>query len=154
MSSESEPQRGTRFEGYSDYERVSGRIVMTIEDALEAYAFIDSAFTEGAPVSPEDARDARTSIMNAAMMLFDEMRREQANNIDKYDDILDRWEGEDGYIARFHEHSLRRDGSEGWLHQFVLDIRSAGWKIGYLQAGRTAKESLDDPVEEDSEAMF
>lgn len=133
--------RETYWDGYADYKSVSKRISQTIEDAVKAYSYIDAAHSEGASLRPEEARDARTPILNAAIMLHDEMQREAERN-DDYDDILERWDGEDGFVRRFDEISLR-DERPGWLYQFIRDIRSAGWRLGYLQAGKTEREGPD-----------
>lgn len=145
--------RGSRWEGYSDYRVVSGRIARTIEDAVEAYAVIDARHSEGASVSPELASDARASIMAAAMMLQHEMERERGDDEKPYDEILSRWEGEEGFLRQMDTVQLRQV-RPAWLHEMVLDIRRAGWELGYLQAGRTESQKPEDPVEADAEAMF
>lgn len=145
--------RGSRWEGYSDYRVVSGRIARTIEDAVEAYAVIDARHSEGASVSPELASDARASIMAAAMMLQHEMERERGDDEKPYDEILSRWEGEEGFLRQMDTVQLRQV-RPAWLHEMVLDIRRAGWELGYLQAGRTESQEPEDPVEADAEAMF
>jgi hypothetical protein len=141
----------TRFEGYADYEIVSLRVGRAIDQAVDSYARIDAAHTEGATVSPELAAEARGRILGAAMKLLPPLQADR-EAVDLYADILDRWKGENGFIARMDTVSLRRE-CPGWLFKFVLDIRRAGWEIGFLQAGRTKKE-YDDPTEGETEAMF
>lgn len=148
-----DPQDDTRWEGYSDYRQVSGRLASTIDDAIEAYAVIDASHSEDAQIPRDLARDARASILSAAMMLQMEMKRERDDEEKPYDDILSRWEGEEGYLRQLDDVQLRRM-RPGWLHDFVLDIRRAGWELGYLQAGRTSSQEPEDPVEADAEAMF
>lgn len=142
----------TRWDGYSDYRLVSGRIARTVDDAIEAYAVIDARHSEGASVPPSLAADARASILTAAMMLQNELEQDK-EEVELYQDILDRWQGEDGFIRQL-DHVRLTDGRPGWLYEFVLDIRRAGWQLGYLQAGRTESAEPDDPVERDVEAMF
>jgi hypothetical protein len=144
---------GGRWEGYSDYRQVSGRIAATVDDAVEAYAFLDASATEGTVIQPADARDARTSIMTAAMMLHHEMEREAARGNEDYNEILADWEGENGYIQRMATIQFKQT-VPGWLYDFVRQIRKAGWKLGYLQAGRTGRQEPDDPVEAEAEEMF
>ena len=148
-----EQDEGGRWEGYSDYRLVSGRIARTIEDAVEAYAVIDARHSEGATVSPDLASDARASIMAAAMMLQHEMERERDDADKPYDEILSRWEGEEGLLQKMDGIQLRKV-RPGWLHKMVLDIRRAGWELGYLQAGRTGSREPEDSVEAEAEAMF
>lgn len=149
---DSDGEREKYWDGYADYKSVSKRISQTIEDAVSAYSYIDAAHSEQAPITREEARDARTPILNAAIMLHDEMQREAEHN-DDYDDILARWNGQDGFVKRFDEISLREE-RPGWLYDFARDIRTAGWRLGYLQAGRTEREGPDDPIEEEAEEMF
>jgi len=142
----------TRWEGYSDYQAVSHRVGQSIESAVEAYAEISSAHTEGAPVTPDQAAEARAAILAAALKLVPEMENDR-EAVTMYDEILDRWNGEEGFIARLNDMQLQQT-APGWLFQFIVDIRRAGWELGYLQAGRTAKSDPDDPVEAEASSMF
>lgn len=156
--SDEQQDDGTRWEGYSNYQKVSSRMSESVDSAVESYSLIQSAHKEGATVSEDLVANARSDILGAAIPLFVEMQQEQERGVDEYDEILGRWEGgeneeEIGYIRRLHETQLR-DGMPGWLFQLVLDIRKAGWKLGYLQAGRRSKRDPDDPVEADSDNMF
>lgn len=155
--------RGGRWEGYSDYQTVSQRIGRSIGDAIEGYAIIKRLHVENARISGEDAAEASSRILAAAMRLVPEMKTHRDDQ-DEYDKILNRWlDGEsddvdeqvpdEGYVAAFQTTSLRDDCPD-WLNQFVLDLRAAGWHLGYLQAGRRTEEEPDDPVEADARAMF
>lgn len=149
----------TRWEGYSDYRRISLRVAAAIDDAVNAYARLDSAHQEGAQIQPELAAEARARILGAAMKLVPELE-EDRETVEIYDDILTRWrDGEDpddddspGYIKAINQTRLI-DESPAWLFQMVLDIRRAGWELGYLQAGRKRDAGDGDPVEEESDAM-
>lgn len=151
------PYDGTEWEGYSNYQAVSQNVSQSISAALDSYAWLQGAHREGAGVRPEPAANARADILSAALRLYVEMQQEQANGNDDYDDILDRWgsdeDDEPGYIGQFHELRLT-EGLPGWMLQFVMDIRTAGWQLGYLQAGRRAKKQPDDPVEGETDSMF
>lgn len=151
--------QNTRWEGFSNYQNVSERMAQSIEGAIRAYTFLDSRHQEGAPITPKEAAEARSKILTPALRLMAEMEEER-ETVDKYDEMLDRWTADDddgdddpGYIRRINEVKLQ-NASPGWLFQFVLDIRSAGFELGYLQAGRTVKEEPTDPVEGETEAMF
>jgi hypothetical protein len=145
----------TTWEGYSDYREISLRTAESIDRALEAYALVDSAHTEGDSLAPRDAAEARADILACAIKLIPELRNDR-EDVDLYDEILDRWtdglDDEVGYVSRLDEVSLRRT-CPSWLFQFVLDMRAAGWHLGYLQAGRTETEYAD-PVEEEASSMF
>lgn len=137
-----------RWEGYADYEKVSVDIAESINKAVRAYSHIDSIHAEGAPMQPGMAARARSRILAAAIQLRTEM--EDDKEVDEfYQEALGRWEGEDGYITRLSSISLREQ-CPGWLFQFVTDIRRAGWKLGYLQAGRrnVAEKQVDDDTQQ------
>lgn len=136
----------TRWEGYSNYELVSKRASKAIDDALDAYALLHGAHAEDAAVQPDFAAEARSKILSAAIRMLVEMR-EDRDAVDTYEEILDRWEGENGYINRLLQSQLHQE-VPGWLFQFVIDIRQAGWSLGYLQAGRHSRVD-EDPVEGD-----
>jgi hypothetical protein len=149
-SPESNPN--LRWEGYSDYQQVSGGIVRTIEAAVDAYAALDAAVTEQQRIDPGLAADARAAITAASMKLRYEL--EQDRDVEPtYDDILTRWEGEDGYLQKFDQARLA-EGRPAWLYEFVSDIRKAGWELGYLQAGRKSRVETGDETEQQVESMF
>ncbi len=151
----------TRWEGYSDYQIVSKRVGKSVHNAIEAYARLDSLHAEGAQVPPETAATARSHIFAAALKLVPELRRDAPREndddnggVELYGEILDRWEGDDGYLRnKLHNVQLQRE-CPGWLFQFILDIRRAAWELGYLQAGRERKGEPDDPVEAETADMF
>jgi hypothetical protein len=149
MSIESDADDGTKWEGYSDYQRVSLRIGQSIDDALDSYAELDSRHQENAQVSAEVAASARRDILSAAMRLIPELKNDRSVDDKPYDNILSRWQGEDGqtgYIARLNSVNLTNT-CPGWLFQMALDLRMAGWHLGYLRAGRTGTQDPDDPTD-------
>jgi len=151
----SDPDSNTRWEGFSNWQNVSDRMARSIEQAIRAYTFLDSRHQEDARVQPKEAAKARSQILSPALRLMPELREER-ETVDVYDEILSRWQPdgeEDGFIHKINEVRLQ-ESSPGWLLQFVLDIRKAGFELGYLQAGRTVKEEPSDPVEGDTERMF
>jgi hypothetical protein len=144
-----------RWDGYSDYRTISLRMASAVSDALDAYSRIDSAHAEGAKVSPELAARLRSRIQYAVMELIPELEQDR-EAVDEYDEILTRWkdgEGDTpGVVSRLDDVSLRTE-CPGWLFQIMLDLKTAGWKLGYLQAGRVESEP-DDPVEAETDDMF
>ena len=144
---------GVRWDAYSDYQNVSERVSKTIEQAVHAYARVDSYHAEGATMPKNLAAEARGRILAATLRLMPELQHDRGS-VDEYDEILSRWEGEDGYIAELSETSLRA-GRPGWLLQLILDIQTAGWEIGYLQAGRSASADPELPnPDKEFEEMF
>lgn len=146
---------GKRWEGYSNYQNTSWRVVQAVDDALDAYARVDSAHTEGAPMPPDVAAVARANIQKAAMRLLPELENDR-DDVDLYDEILNRWQETDdglGYIQLFDGLALSQE-RPSWLHQFVIDIRKAAWELGYLKAGRTAKTEPENPDEAEVKDMF
>jgi len=162
----------TRWEGFSDYQTVSNSIVRSVDEALDAFTILQSLHTEGAKVKPRQAAQARAKILSAALRLVPELRDDAPDN-EQYREILARWLGsvefdEETYTADLSEYDGDFDGgfideldrvqlnarSPGWLYQFVVDIRTAGWHLGYLQAGRTISESNLEPADEQAREMF
>jgi len=146
----------TKFQGYSDYEFVSRRIGVAVDEAVDAYSSIRALHAEGAKIRPEKAATARQRILAAAIRILVEI--ENQNDDDEYADILERWttdedSGEPGYLDKIAEIQLQHSCPD-WLYQLTKDIRTAGWKLGYLQAGKQTRERTDDSPEADAQEMF
>lgn len=146
----------TRWEGYSDYQRVSINIAEAVDRALDNYAHLDGKHAEGARVDPELAAEARASILSAALRLVPELRADR-QTVEEYDRMLGDWGVLDddgrGYVDQLDAATLQSECPE-WLFQFVLDIRVAGWKLGYLQAGRNNPDDSDVPEGEKQPAAM
>lgn len=161
MSADSEETATTkRWEGYSDYQTNSNRVAAAIDDAIDAYAYVESLHIEGARIRQNDAAEARSRIVGATIKLLPELEENASNSGDDetiYDEILTRWteeyDGGEGFLKRLKQVRLRSDCPE-WLGDLAQDIRKAGWEIGYLQAGRTVSESNLDPTEGQARSMF
>lgn len=149
---DADSESGTRWEGYSDYEIVSRQVATSVDRAIEAFSRIEAAHIEDAAIDKSTAAEARGRIRAATMKLIPEMEADR-EDVEQYDTILSRWEGEDGLLVAFREASLRRE-CPGELYQLVLDIKTAGWELGYLKAGRTASTEPEDTVEAEVESIF
>lgn len=141
----------TRWEGYSDYKRVSREIAITVEDAVRAFSWLDAAHSEGAPVTPTDAANVRAVILEAMLLLETEMEEDRAVE-PLYDEILSRWQGEEGIFRKLDGVQLA-EVRPGWLAVAVRDIRRAARELGYLEAGRSVK-TVNEDADEDIEALF
>jgi hypothetical protein len=148
-------QNGTIWEGYSHYKSVSKSVAQTIDNAIEAYALLDSLHTEHAQITPDTAAEARSYILGAVLKLKPELERDRDEK-DVYKEILSRWEDgddDDGYITQLHSTELQQN-MPGWMFQLLMDIRTAGWELGYLKAGRSSKEEPEDVVDAEVKKMF
>jgi len=169
-------QRGGKYEAYSHYQDVSKGIAESIDDALAAYTELESLHVEGAKVKSDQASRARSRIKLAALKLVPELR-EDAHHNEEYQQMLARWHGtteislgdgetktvepvfphdgpETGYFDGLRNIKLQQTCPR-WLEDWVIDIRTAGWEIGYLRAGRSVSPEPDVPDPDDEyKSMF
>lgn len=158
-------ESGRRYEGYTDFKSVSQRIAKSVDDALEGYAFAASVTEEGYRGDKEEVVYAKSAIRGAALKLVPELRLNAQGSSDdgaeEFEEMLRRWmehgvDDNTGYIEAIR-HVDFYDINEpipDWVEDFVLDIRSAAFKLGYLKAGRVEEETNIDPIEEDVNSMF
>jgi hypothetical protein len=152
MSSDRDTGRTTRFEAYPDYSSVSRSVAKSVDDAIDAYSKMQSRHAEGARVTADQAAEGSAHILSAALTLLPELEDDR-ESVEEYDKILNRWQGENGYIERLKRTSLGTESPE-WLGQFIVDIRRAGFQLGYLKAGTQTETDSEDVVERDVESMF
>ncbi len=86
-------ETSTDWDGYSDYKTVSKSIVDATQNAINAYAELESRHAEGAKVQQRMAARARMHIKAAALQLLPELQRNSESN-EQYQKILARWTGE------------------------------------------------------------
>jgi len=149
---ERDQEETTKWEGYSDYRSISQRITASIHDAIDAYAAIERAHMEGARPDPQTAARAGSRIMSAAIIVQTELDTFGDENED-YEQLLEKFEGDDGYVRNLKEVQLRSECPD-WLHDFVTDIRRAGFELGYLQAGRKQTEREKTGPKDEAREMF
>jgi len=147
----------TQWDAYSDYQHVSRRVAKSIGDAVDAIAVIDSGEVAGEKLSARDETNLRADVLGAVVRLQTELENERDTK-SVYDEILSRWQGDEGYINRFRALNIAVLQSEPWLQQFATDIHRAGWELGYLKAGREEKQkrggdAYDGEVREMIEGM-
>ena len=140
MSSQQEQRDAdTQWDAYSDYQHVSRRVAGSIGDAIDALSIIESGKVTGEKLSSREETDLRADVLGAVIRLQTELENERDQR-ETYDEILSRWEGEEGFIARFRALDVMAARSEPWLQQFAQDIHRAGWELGYLKAGSETKD--------------
>ena len=130
----------TQWDAYSDYQHVSHRVAGSVGDAVDAISIIDSAEVAGEKLSPREENDLRADVLGAVIRLQTELENERDTR-EVYGEILDRWQGQEGFINQFRDLDLPVLQSQPWLQQFATDIHRAGWELGYLKAGREEKQS-------------
>jgi len=138
MSKVDEPADGAEWQSYSDYRAVSQQVARAVDEAVAAFAEIESMHVEGVKIRDREAAQARARIQTAALMLLPELEQ----NKDNYGELLGRWTGDEGYFGQLDDVSLRRSCPD-WLEQFARDIREAGFRLGYLQAGRYEADGVE-----------
>lgn len=151
MSKAREQPEDTEWDAYSDYRFVSQAVTRSIRDAIEAFALLDQATQTGYKIKSKEEAQLRADILAAAMRLRVELQSER-DRAEYAQDILDKWEGEDGYISEFRAAGMRETSSLKWFEDFASDIRRAGWELGYLQAGREEEADKHGDAE-DSEVL-
>lgn len=158
MSKAREASAEGEWDAYSDYRFVSQAVTRSIRDAIEAFALLDQATQTGYKIRAKEEAQLRADILAAAMRLRVELESERDRGLDYAEDILGKWEGENGYINQFRAAGVRQTSSLEWFEEFASDIRRAGWELGYLQAGREEEpdkygDSEDSEVYEVIEEM-
>jgi hypothetical protein len=91
-------------------------------------------------------------MLGAVLKVVPEMRQDR-NEVDLYDEILTEWEGDGGRLKRLRRVDLYADCPE-WLQDMMLQLRRAGWELGYLQAGQRDAPEPEDQVEAEARSMF
>jgi len=152
MSESTDDSVTTRWDGYSDYQSVSDRIARSIHDAIEGFATVERAQHENAQFHPNEAARCGARILTAAINVQTELDAYSGEN-EEYQELLDKFEGQDGYVQKLRQVRLRNE-SPDWLYDFVVDIRTAGFKLGYLKAGREEEERNGDEPEDHAREMF
>ena len=126
--------RRSEWEAYADYQSVSERVAESVADAIDALSRIEARGAARESHTNVETLD-RSSVLSAVTFLRTELENGRASK-EVYDDILTRWEGEDGYLQRFRTMGIQQLESAPWLQQFAEDLHRAGWELGYLKAGR------------------
>jgi hypothetical protein len=148
MATSEDSTEGMTWDGYTDYQQVAGRVASEIHDATAAAAMLQRIDVEGGQVQPREMAEASSRILSAAMLIEGQLDEYSEYN-DDYEEILEDWKGDDGYIKRFRRTDFYGEVPE-WLFEFVGQINRAGLILGYLKAGRE-EEVKDEGDSADSE---
>lgn len=141
----------TEWDGYTDYKQVSGRVASEIHEANAAAAFIQEYHQEGGEFTPRDVTQAASRLTSAALLL-DEQLAHFGDDDDRYQEIVDKWRGDDGRIRQLQRTDFLRQRPPDWLNDFVRELHRAGLLLGYLKAGRE-EDVTDDGDADDAEVM-
>lgn len=141
---------GKQWRSYADYEAVKHDNFETLVKARKAYALLSSHNSHGKRPSTNQALMASARITNAAEML--ELEVEINKHNEPFDEIWERWSGEDGLIAQFRSVDLR-ETYPGFLDTLMDDMKRAAWHLGYLKVGRHEPADPDDDTTKVLEAI-
>lgn len=136
------------WDGFSIYAEISRDIHESVGQAIDSYSAIVSYHSESAKLRDEEAAQHKAAILSAAHRLLTEMQIEADRGgprADRYTEILDKWQGDDGWIEQLHKANLSREHPP-WLHEFASTIHRGAWHLGYLQAGRREEVEEDTPT--------
>ena len=162
MASSDETETIQRYEGYSDYQSVSQQIASSVDRAVDGYAIAASAHEEQVGRNQWNwmATEAKANIRSAALKLIPEMEENKEVEEEDFESMLEDWtesgvEGE-GYLSALSKENFRDTRTElpDWIQDFVLQIRTAAFQLGYLQAGRTVSDNNLEPAEEEAIEKF
>jgi hypothetical protein len=144
---------GGKWDGFSDYNDVSRRIVNAVDLAAECEATLRSRHREGAKISPELASELRSGIQSAINKVYPEIERE-AERGEIYKEYIEKLDGKEdaasGLIEAFHQANFQREAPNE-INELVKILRKAAWELGYYQAGYTQGGDDDDSSDIDGE---
>lgn len=141
------------FEAYSDYQHISREIAHDILDAGRAATAIQRYHNERGQYQAREVGEASASLLTPAYMLVEQMEMHRGGN-DTLDDILEDWNGENGYLVRIQETDFVNEYPE-FMDEFVRQLHRAGLELGYLKAGRSReKTEIDDERDAVVDNMF
>jgi len=146
------------FEGYSDFQHVSQDIVETINDAVRALAEFRAADLSGMKLKNQET-GMHADVLNACWQLRFELEHEAVDDDSGgnwADNILDKWYGggedddESGWVDKIDSTRTAEVPTLSFLGDLAHSIRRAGWKLGYLKAGRETEDE-DEGNADDAE---
>ena len=157
MTDENADGPRTEYDGFANYETVANRIEETIYASIEAYAYLGQAEPSQVKIGRQEERQLRAEILTAALIMEIEIEEHASAGEEWAEDILGRWSGENGYIDRLRQ-APSGEAARDWCRQFVTDIRRAGVRLGYLEAGREVEQKDEladaDPYDSDIREMI
>lgn len=144
MSREDEEADPTqRWSSFADYETIVETVAERVEVAIDAWGHLNACESQRISVTNGTAIEAKKALAGAGVRIKPEVRHNK--DVEPFDEIWGRWEGEEGHVAMLQRADFIED-VPGWLDQYVDDLTTAAWELGYLQAGR---EEPAEPEEDD-----
>ena len=136
-----------KVDAYSTYAEVSSQVHDDVMEAVRAFAFLNSKWTENQSITPQSKSKTKQAILKISKRLMYEVKISRHGD-ESLEEIYERWsdsDGEPGYITRLERDSI---SNEPWLSQLVDDVVESAWQLGYLRAGRLEQVAQDADAED------
>lgn len=152
MSSERQDHSASgNWDSFSSYATVSETISENVFDAVAAAAHYEANRSEG-KLSHAEGSDVKEIILRTALILKHEVEREQDAD-EYYEDVVDRWCGDDGWIAQLRGMDLSMEYPD-WVFDFAAEMPEVAWRLGYLKAGERKPDRHPDEDEQQAREML
>lgn len=132
-----------KWSSYSDYEKVVESVADRVERAIDAFGHLNACQSQRIAVSDGSAVGTKKALIGVGVRLKPEVRMNR--HVEPFDDVWDRWEGEDGMVSDLYDADFVED-VPSWLPQYIEDVTTVAWELGYIKAGR---EEPSDPDEDE-----
>jgi hypothetical protein len=144
---------GKRVDNYSHYRTISEEMLGDVRDAVDAYSFLNSRWTQGIGVTPQSASATKRALLNATKQLGFQIKMSRDGD-EKLGEIHARWYDDEGYLKQLEEADMM--DPVPWLSEMVDDLVEAAWRLGYTQAGRieSVPDNEEDQIDKEVSEMF
>lgn len=143
MAEEEQASESQRWSSYSDYETIVEAVAERVEVAIDAYGHLEACESQMISVTNGSAIETKKALVGAGTRIKPEVRHNR--DVEPFDEIWERWQGDDGHVNRLRRADFVEEVPD-WLSQYVDDLTTAAWELGYLKAGR---EEAVDPDDDD-----
>jgi len=144
-----------KWESYSVFKEISSELHKNVNNAIKAYAHINSLDTSNMGITPQTAVKVKRAILGVSTRVFYEIQINR--HVDEYRDIYERWSGNKvdesgdiiekdsrGYILLLEQADFTQ-GPPDFLSQLMKDLVKATWTLGYIRAGVYKNADPDKP---------
>lgn len=152
-----------KWEGYSVFQEISSQLHKDVNNAIKAYAHINSLDTSHMGITPQASVKTKRAILGVSKRVYYEIQVNR--HVEDYREIYERWSGDevdgdgeivagadDGFIERLEDADFTQ-GAPDFLPQLMDDLVKAAWTLGYIRAGVQKSADPEDAEEQVSE-MF